>query len=309
MSAAVAEAPPTASSVLSPSSPSLSSSSATATTHQTVKQTGDHYFLQENASEVQRLTYQHEVIKAHMGSLIFAPVPLSQPNLRILDSATADGRWLRDVSSHLTAPYQLVGTDIVAGYFPAQRPAHTELLLQDIASPWPEEMRGSFDLVHQRLALPGCGTHPMRAAVEGLLGLMKPGGWIQLIEADHSGPASEGVAMRESFRLIKELFRGIGVDDVYARALRGWLEEMGMEEVREKVLDVRLGAANEDAGLAIKGTRSFVLATQGLVKVARRVPTSFTSEQLDKIVPDMERELNNVGGIHRLYCVWGRKPL
>ena len=275
---------------------------------QAVRQDGEHYFLQESSTEVERLTYQHEVVKDCMGSLVQAPLDISRPGLRIIDSATADGRWLVDVSTQLAEPYHLVGTDIVSSYFPVPAPLHTELIIQDIASPWPEHMRDSFDLVHQRLALPGCGQFPMRKAVDALIGLVKPGGWIQLIEADHSGPASEGQAMKESFKLIKELFKGMGVEDVYARQLKTWLVDAGMEDVEERVLDVKLGAANANEDLARKGTRSFVLATTGLVDVARKAPTSFSSEQLDAIVPDMERELNKTGGIHRLYCVWGRKP-
>ena len=50
------------------------------------------YFLGENPSEVERLSYQHAVIKDHMkGQLVLAPIDLSVPGLQILDSATADG--------------------------------------------------------------------------------------------------------------------------------------------------------------------------------------------------------------------------
>ena len=281
----------------------------TSASEQKVRQDGEHYFLQESNTEVERLTYQHEVVKDCMGPLVQAPLDLSAHGLRIIDSATADGRWLADVSTELAGPYELVGTDIVPSYFPSPAPPHTELVIQDIASAWPEQMRESFDLVHQRLALPGCGQFPMRKAVDALIDLVKPGGWIQLIEADHSGPSSEGLAMKHSFKLIKELFRGMGVEDGYARQLKDWLVDAGLEDVQERVLDVKLGAANSNQDLAGKSTASFVLATKGLVEVARKAPTSFSPEQLDMIVPDMERELNDIGGIHRLYCVWGRKPL
>ena len=52
------------------------------------------YFMEQNAAEVERLTYQHEVIKGFMGSLVLAPLDLSSPALHILDSATADGTSL-----------------------------------------------------------------------------------------------------------------------------------------------------------------------------------------------------------------------
>jgi gliotoxin biosynthesis N-methyltransferase len=276
---------------------------------QTEEASGEHYLLEANTTEVERLTYQHEVVKDYMGSLVLAPLDLSQPNLHVLDSATADGLWLRDVATELAAPRHLTGTDIVSSYFPEQTEPDTTLLIHSITTPWPERMHSSFDLVHQRLALPGCGTFPIRQAVEMLVDLVKPGGWIQLIEADHSGPASEGLAMKDAYRLIKELFKSMGVEDAYAQSLKGWLVEAGLEDVHEKVLDVPLGKANAKEDMGTKATRSVVLATQGLVQVARGMPTSFTSEELDNIVPNMEHELHNVGGIHRLYCVWGRRPL
>lgn len=101
-----------------------------------------------------------------------------------------------------------------------------------------------------------------------LIELVKPGGWIQLVEADHSGPASDGVAMRDAFRLIKELFRGMGVGYEYARLLRSWLEEAGLENVEERVLDVPLGKTNPKPEMAAKSIRSFTSATRGLVAAA-----------------------------------------
>lgn len=63
--------------------------------HKDVKKVEDEkYFMEKNAkeaAEVERLSYQHEVIKSFMGSLVIAPVDLTIPGLRILDSATADG--------------------------------------------------------------------------------------------------------------------------------------------------------------------------------------------------------------------------
>ena len=38
------------------------------------------------------------------------------------------------------------------------------------------------------------------------------------------------------------------------------------------------------------------------------IPSSFSPEELDCIVPNLEKELSTQGGIHRLYCVWGQRP-
>jgi hypothetical protein len=51
------------------------------------------YLMKVNPTEVERLRLQHEVVKDAMGGkLIAAPIDLSVAGLRILDSATADGK-------------------------------------------------------------------------------------------------------------------------------------------------------------------------------------------------------------------------
>ena len=139
----------------------------------------------------------------------------------------------------------------------------------DMTTPYPRTWDSHFDLVHQRLALPGCGSYPMRSAIASLVTLVKPGGWIQLIEVDHSAPGSEWSATKDVYRLIKELFGKSGIDYEYARMMKGWLLDMGLEEVEEKVLDVPLGKKNNKKEMGEMSARSFGLATAGLVAVAR----------------------------------------
>jgi hypothetical protein len=38
------------------------------------------------------------------------------------------------------------------------------------------------------------------------------------------------------------------------------------------------------------------------------IPTSFPTEELARVVPNIETELSTQGGVHRLYCVWGQRP-
>ncbi|CAD6577326.1 MAG: hypothetical protein ASARMPRED_008221 [Alectoria sarmentosa] len=232
------------------------------------------YFLSQNPTEIERLSYQHEVIKDYMGGkLVLAPVDFSQSGLHIFDSATADGLWLRDLQSSL--PEQdnnlntYTGIDIVPSYFPTPQPQSTTLVVHNMTTPYPASWTGHFDLVHQRLALPGCGNYPLRSAVASLVTLLKPGGWIQLLEADHSGPGSEGLATKDAFKLIKELFRKSGIDYEYAQLMKGWLLEMGLEEVEERVLDVPLGKSNAKKEMGEMGARSFGSATAGLVAFAK----------------------------------------
>lgn len=53
--------------------------------------TQEHYVMEENDGELERLENQHVVLKSSMGTLLCAPIEFVAPCLRILDSGTADG--------------------------------------------------------------------------------------------------------------------------------------------------------------------------------------------------------------------------
>lgn len=114
------------------------------------------YLLPEPEKEVARLTEQDAVITHFMNNKrIVAPIDLSKPGLVVLDSATADGLFLREIQPLLTEPYTLLGYDIMPSFFPAQAPPHTTLAIHDIAEQWPAELHGKCDLVHQHFAIVG----------------------------------------------------------------------------------------------------------------------------------------------------------
>ncbi|KAK3648258.1 hypothetical protein LTR56_007671 [Elasticomyces elasticus] len=88
--------------------------------------------LDNNQSEQQRLEGQHEVIIHAMGGKpLYTPIDLSKPNLRILDSGGANGRWIRDLrASWLPAQHQYVCTDVVPSIFPSDPPDDTSYLVE-----------------------------------------------------------------------------------------------------------------------------------------------------------------------------------
>ncbi|KAI1819431.1 S-adenosyl-L-methionine-dependent methyltransferase [Xylaria intraflava] len=269
-----------------------------------------HYFLDGNPEELERLQLGQEIISDCFGKLVFAPVDLGNPGLRVLDSATADGLWLRDLcesspSSNRDAQ-TYIGTDITGIYFPKAGIPGVQLYEQSITKAWPSEWNGTFDLVHQRMALPAAGKDDVRGALQGLIGLVKPGGWIQLVEPDHS--ASPTPAMQDFFKLLSDVFAFMGTSTGYAPQLHKWLAEEGLESVEERVFDVPLGKSSRNDALSKKSARMIELVMKGLVEVGRTVTTSLSSTELDTLIPRAQEELAQTGDIFRLHCVWGRKP-
>ena len=164
--------------------------------------------------------------------------------------------------------HTFVGTDINPHRFPESPPPGTEYHIQNINEQWPEKWHSFFDIVHQRLALVGAGPGA-RTALGRLLELLKPGGWIQLIEADNRVDERDGPAMHDFLELMKHVFTAMGANFHFARQIHGWLEEAGLINAQERVVNSYMGATNKNTQLAAQGVLSTSTAAAGLVEFAK----------------------------------------
>ena len=163
------------------------------------------------------------------------------------------GLWLRDFASSIpdSSNYTFIGTDITDADLPREHPANFCYQTQDINKPWPAEFSSSFDFVHQRLVF---GGYPdTKAIVQNLSALVKPGGWIQLIEIEDKSDANDGPAVQNYIQLMRDTFGAIGARFGDINKARGWLEEVGFENLQEKLIEIKYGARNPNEDLARKG--------------------------------------------------------
>jgi SAM-dependent methyltransferase len=139
----------------------------------------DPYVLGRSASERTRLLTQHAIWTRTIGALLPASLPALPAAARIADIGTGTGVWLRDVAAVSPATHAFVGYDISDAQFLAadELPANVALRVADFKEPWPQDVRGTFDVVNVRLIIISLGALPVwRAVLENLLTLLKPGG-------------------------------------------------------------------------------------------------------------------------------------
>jgi ubiquinone/menaquinone biosynthesis C-methylase UbiE len=145
------------------------------------------YVLGRHADESRRLDRQHNVFSSATGYKIHPRVQSilhSKKNVKVLDIATGTGAWL--LALELTAPsgWTLEGSDISSDQFPENIDSRCTFSVLDIKEPVPEELRGTFDLVHIRMLLGGLVTPDWSLVATNVYQLLKPGGWIQWHEID-----------------------------------------------------------------------------------------------------------------------------
>ncbi|KAI3316494.1 S-adenosyl-L-methionine-dependent methyltransferase [Xylariaceae sp. AK1471] len=266
----------------------------------------------DNDNEADRLLDQHVCIKHFMGAqLVLAPVDLSQPNLRILDSGTADGAWLVDVRQMLASPSTatLVGTDISEPRFSTTVPEGVSFRIQNVRDPWPVELHNSFDLVHQRLVMAGAGPHGDKVIAE-LVNTVAPGGWIQLIETVTYVGDDDGPALKQFLALLKEMFTKLGTNPNFSENLAEWLEKAGCVNVESRVLDYDMGAKIKNPEVRARSLRTMGMAVAGVIGGLSQMGEvqCATQEELDTLPSRLHAELASQGGSYPLNVVWGQKP-
>ncbi|KAK5636074.1 hypothetical protein RRF57_011786 [Xylaria bambusicola] len=224
------------------------------------------YLLPEPEKEIARLTEQDAVITHMMGNKrVLAPIDFNQKGLTILDSGTADGLFLRSIQPLLAEPYTLRGYDVMKSFFPPTAPPYTTFEIHDIAEPWPAGLHGTCDLVHQRFTIPG-GTKKATARdiVRYLCQLVRPGGWIQLVEMDVTATA-HGPAMRDAWTATGAFLTAAGAGTDYGKSMAGWLKEEGFEKVSDNRVNLDVGARCDDAEWGTRAANILVEAFTGVV--------------------------------------------
>ncbi|KAI9857133.1 MAG: hypothetical protein M1813_008624 [Trichoglossum hirsutum] len=219
-----------------------------------VKSAAERYSLPHDSAEVTRLRSQHEWFKSNIGQLVLAPLDKTRPNMKILDSGTADGYWLLDLSASLPSSSTYIGTDVAPQLFPSDYGDAFTFECQSITEPWPLEWSDSFDLVHQRLVLPVVSPEVAREAVHNLVNMVKPGGFIQLVEPDISaigkGIVNETPAQHKYAEMNNQVFSITGGNIKPGPHLREWLEACNLEGIEDCQLDLGTGVRSKDTVMA-----------------------------------------------------------
>lgn len=160
-----------------------------------------------------------------------------------------------------------------------------------------------MDLVHVRGSLAASSPSPI-TVIKNLVSLVKPGGWIQLMEMNAFSPPDNGPAMNDFARMARDVWTAIKVGD-FANNLAALLKEAGLKNVAERRYTVNIGKATkpelqESSALGVYGP------VGPIASVAKSVKTSFTEDELTALPGRVKEELLSRGGVIEEICAWGQ---
>ncbi|KAL4938411.1 hypothetical protein BDV06DRAFT_215136 [Aspergillus oleicola] len=205
--------------------------------------------------------------------------------------------WLTDLSRRLPETTRLDGLDISFDAAPPATSLPTNISLHyfDIKSEVLEHLRGVYDIVHIRAFSFVLRDEEIERAVQNVVQLLKPGGYIQWAEPDVSS---------QNTKPLTELLQVSQIQDprlspTWVPGLPATFQSLGLDRVQSDVRDAPpyLALTTHDCNLIVHEL------------IARKTGNIAVREQLGRIIPEAVRE-SRQGAFWAFtsWTVFGRKP-
>ncbi|PKX98943.1 class I SAM-dependent methyltransferase [Aspergillus novofumigatus IBT 16806] len=196
--------------------------------------------------EAERLDLQHRVFFRIFDSrLIFPPIPRLR---RVLDCGYGAGSWAVDVATQYP-DCRVIGLDISPHKNPDDVPENLSLQVDDLNRRFTFPSN-HFDLVHSSLLATGINRARWPSYLADIRRVLKPGGWVQLIEIyfnvqSDNGSITEEHALRRWSRQFMRSYEGTKDLRVGTR-LNTLLRDGGFEEIDARMIPLPLSAWSND---------------------------------------------------------------
>jgi ubiquinone/menaquinone biosynthesis C-methylase UbiE len=230
------------------------------------------YMLPKDEGEINRLDFQHYMLRQALRANFLAPV---RSPASILDVGCGTGRWpvemarafpdARVVGLDLELPAAVAASDEL-------RPRNCTFVVGDVLRglPFPD---ASFDFVHQRLLMGAIPAPRWPDVVRELARVARPGGWIELVEAAPATGGGHALASLNGWMLQATARRGV---DVYiSQKLIGLLHSAVLAGISERRFDLpmgrkggHLGTMAETQYLSLFESLRAMIVAQGMVEAA-----------------------------------------
>ncbi len=264
------------------------------------------YFLPKDATEINRLDFQHYLFRNALHGNFSAPIQQPQS---ILDVGTGTGRWATEMARQFPQA-NVIGLDLVAP--PADdsttaqtgepRPENYVFVQGNVLDglPFPDK---TFDFVHQRLLVAGIPLARWPGVVSELLRVTMPGGWVELLEAI---PARGGPAMNQLYEWLVGIGLPRGVDIRTTHLIGQYLLDAGAQQVTYRQLDMPMGIWGDRSGAMMEA--NYFALHQGIRGPLLALGMTSAAE-FDAVMARAKAEIAEGHYIWPYFLAYGQRPL
>jgi ubiquinone/menaquinone biosynthesis C-methylase UbiE len=195
------------------------------------------YLLPKDLKEVNRLDFQHYVLRALLKGNYLAPI--KNPR-QILDVGCGTGQWAYEIAGEYPQAL-VVGLDLEEAKNPVSAPGNYRFVQGDVLKGLPF-VDNTFDFVHQRLLVGAVPATAWPEVVKELARVTAPGGWVELVETSSAFAPVGPIAQRvKSLSEQLAALRGLDIGETVIESLDGYLREAGLVRVERRVIEAPVG--------------------------------------------------------------------
>ena len=260
---------------------------------------GSYYLLPKDVQEVNRLDFQHFLLRRVLGSNYAAPLPPSTRSM--LDVGCGTGLWLREMAQQFPHA-QLTGLDLDLSSVKNGHPTNCQFLTGNILQGLPFS-DGRFDFVHQRLLVAALPARSWPMVARELARVTSPSGWVELLEIGQS-MTNPGPATRTFLQWWAAFGERTGFDTTIVEHLGELLQGAGLRRMVQRRIKAPAGQWGGHAGvlLALDIIEVMRAVKQRLCTVLQLPPASF-----DQIIDTLPAEWEEYHTEFHFYLAYGQK--
>ncbi|KAI9229686.1 MAG: S-adenosyl-L-methionine-dependent methyltransferase [Piptocephalis tieghemiana] len=275
-------------------------SNSTSPSNQTYTTEEAPYVLPSDLSEVDRLTQQHYMFRALIGSLHLGPLRKKQK--RILDVGTGTGIWCLEMAQ-VHKDCEVVGVDITPIQPSTVVPSNCTFQMANALKGLPELEDGSFDFVFQRAMLGSYEDEQWPIQVAMYSRLCRPGGTVEMMEFDGhlKGFGECGKRLND---LTEQMCLSRGINTYNAVRGKEYLEKEGFTEVHEVIKRLDFGKRHGNMGILAVQDFEDLYKGLGVLMVQFHL---IEEDELKQLITDWKAEVEKTTTYIDLHIVYGTK--
>ena len=264
---------------------------------------GRDYMLGRSYAAASRLNFQHYLWKETLHFNLHPSISIPQ-EASVADVATGTAIWLIDVAREYPTA-RLHGFDIDTSQAPPKQwlPSNITLETWNIFDDVPENMIGTYDVVHLRLLVLVVHRSDIRNVIRKLLRMLKPGGYIQWDELDYPGTHvrnGNNSIQTPALHDLREM--------VYSRGRNDWTLRLPEEFAEEGLVDITTHHFQDAPDMARANGEQHLLTMEEFASSLATTDHNGEATEIFKLIQDVAHEVSNGAALSmpRVVCI-GRK--